>query len=392
MNEIAAIAILCDSEGTIRQVLYDGVEMFAHLSAGQPFADVVDGASIEKARAFVDAVRASGAVFDWEMNVRAGEQVTSLHFSGSATAKGLFIVGAVTRSDIAHIYEQFISVNERPPSTFPDVQQLISSRNDDSDLFNELARLNNELVTVHRELIKRNVELERLSDQKNRFVGIAAHDLRNPLQIIQGYSELLLNELFGKLTADQVKVISAIQRNSDFMLKLITDLLYISQIEAGKLQLDLQETDLIALLKRSVELNRLLAEQKEIDIVFRHDESFSSMRLDPTKIEQVVNNLISNAMKFSHRNTTIEVQAIKDDGSAVISVKDQGQGIPAEEIGNLFIPFERVSVRSTAGEPSTGLGLAIVKGIVEGHGGKIRVESTVGQGSTFSFSLPFSNL
>ena len=108
----------------------------------------------------------------------------------------------------------------------------------DSELYNELARLNNELVTAQRELIKRNIELERLNELKNEFIGMAAHDLRNPLQVIQGYSVMLLNKRFGELNAEQQQFISRHRRNSDFMVKLITDLLYISKIDAGKLKLE----------------------------------------------------------------------------------------------------------------------------------------------------------
>ena len=112
------------------------------------------------------------------------------------------------------------------------------------------------------------------------------------------------------------------------------------------------------------------------------------VRMDAFKIEQVLNNLIQNAVKFSHPDKTIDVRTEKKGGMIVVSVKDEGQGIPADELDKLFLPFQRTSVRSTGGEPSTGLGLAIVKRIVEGHGGKIWVESKPGVGSTFHFSIP----
>ena len=260
----------------------------------------------------------------------------------------------------------------------------------DNDLYNELARLNNELVTTQRELIKRNIELERLHELKNEFIGMAAHDLRNPLQVIQGYSVMLLKKRFGELNAEQEQFVSVIKRNSDFMIKLITDLLYISKIDAGKLKLEPKETDLISLLQKNIELNRLLLEQKQIRIFFVAEEDIPQVLVDPAKIEQVLNNLNSNAGKFAAPNTTVEVRAHKSNREVLISVKDEGQGIPADEIDRLFIPFENLSVKSTGGEPSTGLGLAIVKRVVEGHKGRIWVQSEVGVGSTFSFSLPLS--
>jgi signal transduction histidine kinase len=243
---------------------------------------------------------------------------------------------------------------------------------------------------MQRELIKRNIELEKLNDLKNEFIGMAAHDLRNPLQVIEGYSVLLLGKRFGELSDEQQQFISLIKKNSDFMLKLITDLLSISKIEAGKLTLEFTETDLIPLLQRTIELNRLLFEQKQIQIEFLADEGLPKVRVDATKVEQVLDNLISNAGKFSSPNSIVEVRARKNQEEIVISVKDEGQGIPANELDRLFVPFQKLSVKGTAGEQSTGLGLAIVKRIVEGHSGKVSVKSEVGVGSTFSFSLPIS--
>ncbi|HYG10440.1 MAG TPA: HAMP domain-containing sensor histidine kinase [Pyrinomonadaceae bacterium] len=390
-EEPAALALLCDTDGIVRQVLYDGLDA-AQIVAGEPFESVLDGESREKGRAFLEAVRGKGAAFDWELNLAVGGRVRSIRFSGSATADGMFIAGSATRSGVIKIYEQFSHVADTPfgdgtakgqPHTAP--AQLFDG---DTELYNELARLNNELVTAQREVIKRNIELERLNEVKNQFIGVAAHDLRNPLQVIEGYSQMLLDEHFGELTPQQHKFISVIRKNSDFMLKLITDLLYISKIEAGKLQLELKETDLIALLERNIELNRLLAEQKQINILFAHPENLPPLVVDAPKIEQVLNNLISNGIKFSHPGTTVEVLASRREKEAVVSVRDEGQGIPAEEIDKLFIPFENLSVKSTGGEQSTGLGLAIVKRIVEGHGGRIWVQSERGVGSNFSFTLP----
>lgn len=392
-EEIAAIALLCDINGVLRQIIYDGLEA-RQFVPGQPFESALDSGSIEKGREFLNTVRAKGAAFDWEMNLVVAERIKSIHFSASTTADGIFIAGAKTRSGIIRVYEQFIHIEDSPsgesapkggPGRAPSLQSDV-----DGELYDEFTRLNNELVTAQRELIKRNIELERLNELKNQFVGLAAHDLRNPLHVIEGYSKMLLDNLFGELTPEQHKFISVIRKNSDFMLKLITDLLYISKIEAGKLQLELKETDLIALLERNVELNRFLAEQKQINILFTRESNIPPLVVDAPKIDQVLNNLIGNALKFSNPHTSVVVRASRREKEAVISIEDEGQGIPADEIDRLFIPFENLSVKSTWGEQSTGLGLAIVKRIVEGHGGRIWVQSEVGVGSTFSFSLPLN--
>lgn len=391
---VAALALLCDAEGAVRQVLYDGLGV-GPAAQGQPLESILDYASDEKCRAFLDSIRAKGAAYDWEMNVPTGGRLRPLRFGGSVTADGIFVAAAATRSALTRIYEEFIRVEVAPsdaaaPEGAAPPPPGTPQPDRDSELYDELTRLNNELVTAQRELAKRNVELERLSEIKNQYIGAAAHDLRNPLQVIDGYSQMLAEGLLGGLSPQQQQVVSVIRKNSDFMLRLVTDLLHISKIEAGKLHLELQDTDLSALLESSVELNRLLAGRKQIDIMLSKGSDLPRLRVDAPKIEQVLNNLISNAVKFSHPNTTVEVRAARRERDVVVDVSDKGLGIPPEEMDILFIPFASHSVKSTAGEPSTGLGLAIAKRIVEGHGGGIWVRSEVGAGSIFSFSLPLN--
>jgi signal transduction histidine kinase len=134
----------------------------------------------------------------------------------------------------------------------------------------------------------------------------------------------------------------------------------------------------------------MLAEKKGIRLAFAPECGLPPVILDRQKIEQVLNNLVSNALKFSLPGSMVRVSASRVNGSVVVTVGDRGPGIPSEELDRLFKPFSRTSVRSTAGERSTGLGLAISRKIVEAHGGRIWAESEVGMGSTFSFSLPVS--
>lgn len=227
--------------------------------------------------------------------------------------------------------------------------------------------------------------LHALNEQKNKFLGMAAHDLRNPIGGILGYSELLLEEPLDEETAT---VVRKIQSSSQFMLRLLNDLLDLSQIESGKLELRKEPTDLEALVTQNVELNRILAHKKRITIDLRSEPGLPPLEIDPAKVEQVLSNLISNAVKYSHPDTTVTVTVERREGDVLVAVRDQGQGIPAEELHKVFQEFQKTSVQSTAGEKSTGLGLAIVQKIVDGHGGRIGVESEVGRGSTFSFTLP----
>jgi signal transduction histidine kinase/ActR/RegA family two-component response regulator len=244
-----------------------------------------------------------------------------------------------------------------------------------------------ELSVMHREMRQKNKDLEQLNEQKNQFLGMAAHDLRNPLNALLTYSNFLYDEVAEKLSIEQAEFIVHMQESSKCMLKLVTDLLDISQIEAGRLDLNLEAVNLQSIVERNVSLNRLLADQKGIAVECKTAE-MPSMMVDAQKLEQVLNNLITNAIKFSYPDSCIEVELLEGGDRALILVRDSGQGIPESEQENMFKPFQRTSVKSTAGEKSTGLGLMIVRKIVEGHGGKIWVESTVGKGSTFYVSLP----
>ncbi len=254
----------------------------------------------------------------------------------------------------------------------------------------ELQEVNQKLLEAQRELREKNKELQAANAQKDRFLGMAAHDLRNPLGHIFTVADILLEDLDGKITDQQRELLEITKTSSQFMLDLVNDLLDIAKIESGKLNLNLVETDLAALVTQNVSRNRALADKKHITLEVTVPDGLPPLMVDPGKIEQVLNNLISNAIKYSYPDTTVKIRLARGNDTVILSVADEGQGIPAEEQDKLFKPFERTSVTTTAGEKSTGLGLAIVKRIVEGHHGKIWVESEVGKGSTFYVSLPLA--
>jgi signal transduction histidine kinase len=206
--------------------------------------------------------------------------------------------------------------------------------------------------------------------------------------VILTYSGFLLEESASVLEEEQVDFLKIIQSSSEFMLDLVNNLLDISKIEAGKLQLDLTVVNLPELVRQNVSRNRILAEKKSVSILLHHDEHIPELILDGSKIEQVLNNLIGNAIKFSPPGTSIQVDLLYGSGEVRISVHDHGPGIPAGDLERIFLPFIQTGARSTGGENGAGLGLAIVKRIVEGHGGRIWIESVEAHGSTFHVLLP----
>jgi signal transduction histidine kinase len=238
------------------------------------------------------------------------------------------------------------------------------------------------------ELESQRRRLEELSKAKSELLGIAAHDLRNPIGAVKMYSSFMLGAAPEKLADSDRKFLEAILRLSNYMLTLIEDLLDLSKIEAGNLQLSLDEVDFAEVASKNVELHRILAEQKGIALELEVAGDLSPVRCDRNKMEQVLNNLITNAVKFSAGGTRVGVRISNGAGELLVRVEDQGPGVPEGEIPYLFQAFHRTGARPTGGERSTGLGLAIAKKIVEGHGGRIGVESAVGKGSTFFFALP----
>jgi two-component system, sensor histidine kinase and response regulator len=246
----------------------------------------------------------------------------------------------------------------------------------------------NFLLATYENVAAQNHELDQLNQQKNQFLGMAAHDMRNPLFVIEQFSAILTEGMIGDLSEEQAQLIDRIRANSEFMLRLVDELLDITKIESGTLQLNAKPTDLVDVIERNLGLNRVVAEAKDIALRFEPPAALPLIEVDESKLEQVLNNLISNAVKYSHNGTRVDVMLARGDGTVRLSVKDEGQGIPADEQAELFEPFHQTSVKSTEGEKSTGLGLAISKRIVVGHRGRIWVESEEGVGSTFHVELP----
>jgi len=231
-------------------------------------------------------------------------------------------------------------------------------------------------------------EVVRFNDLKNKFLGMAAHDLRNPIAVIKGYADLFEEGVLGKLTPDQKRPVRVIIQSCEKMMALINDLLDVSVIESGRLAMEMRETDLNEYLAENHRNNALVAKAKSIELILDLPPHLPKVLMDSARIDQVLSNLITNAIKFSEPHSRIVLRAVPAQDAVAISVTDQGQGIPREEASKMFQYFGTTKVRPSAGEKSTGLGLAIAKKMVEAHGGKIGVTSEPGKGAAFTFTLP----
>ncbi|MEW5820998.1 MAG: PAS domain-containing sensor histidine kinase [Cyanobacteriota bacterium] len=238
------------------------------------------------------------------------------------------------------------------------------------------------------QLKQANKKLEDLNELKNQFLGMAAHDLRNPLSVVMSFSSFLLDFNKQDLSDNQSIMIRKINNASKTMLLLINDLLDITSIESGKINLKVKKYNINEVINLDNYSMKLIANQKNIAIKVDIEPGIPDIELDLDRFNQVMENLISNAAKYSYPGTTITLHVAFVDNNLLISVIDQGQGMPHEELPKLFKPFQKTSIRPTAKESSTGLGLLIVKKIVEMHNGTITVQSEPGKGSTFTISIP----
>jgi len=248
--------------------------------------------------------------------------------------------------------------------------------------------LNQDLNNLTRQLHQANAELRDLNQLKNQFLGMAAHDLRNPIGLILNYSEFVLDEAGPRLSEEHREFLQVCVSASERMKRLIDNFLDVSVIESGKLRLDLALASVPEILEDIEPIAKMVAGKKKVTLLIFASDSTRRLRVDAAKLQQVILNLMTNAVQHSEPGHRVWLSARWDAQNLIFAVRDEGQGISDEDQKRLFTAFGRGANSKTAGERSTGLGLTIARLIVEAHGGRIWVESSPGNGSTFSFSLP----
>ena len=219
---------------------------------------------------------------------------------------------------------------------------------------------------------------------RGEFASVAAHELKGPLTPIISYAELMLRDKKLKLTGEHRRMLEVILASARQGKELVEDVMDISKLETGVMRFDMKKVQLADIIKDAVEGQRSTAEEKKITLKARMPKKLPPIHGDSRRLTQVVTNLIRNAIRFTDKGG-ITVTASRGKGKVIVSVKDTGVGIAEEDLPKLFRKFSQVGPRREGG---TGLGLAICKALVEAHGGRIWVESKLGRGSTFSFSLP----
>lgn len=232
-----------------------------------------------------------------------------------------------------------------------------------------------------------NAELRELDRLKDEFVALVSHELRTPLTSIIGYLEMVLDEGRETLDEEQLRFLRTVERNVVRLSRLVDDLLFIARLDAGRMEISARELELEPVLRESAEAARPAADGKSVTLDVEI-EPLARVAGDRARLAQLVDNLVSNAVKFTPAGGRVAIRASNGSGRVRVEVSDTGVGIPAAEVPRLFTRFYRASTARTSETPGTGLGLAISQSIAEAHGTRIEVASKPGTGTTFRFDLP----
>jgi GAF domain-containing protein len=275
-----------------------------------------------------------------------------------------------------------LSIFRRTPGSFaPEVVNLLQTFATQSVLAIQNARL-------FREIEEKGKQIEAANRHKSEFLANMSHELRTPLNAIIGFSEVLQERLFGELNEKQAEYTDDILSSGRHLLSLINDILDLSKVEAGRMELDLTKFDLPLAIDNALTLIRERATRHGIKLHYSVDDRVGEITGDERKIKQILLNLLSNAVKFTAEGGRVDVDAALADGAVEISVSDTGIGIAKEDQEAIFEEFRQAGGNYAQKREGTGLGLTLTKRFVEMHGGRIWVESEIGKGSTFTFTLP----
>jgi signal transduction histidine kinase len=254
--------------------------------------------------------------------------------------------------------------------------------------FGDQAAIAMQNAQLFREIQDKSRQLEVANKHKSEFLANMSHELRTPLNAIIGFSEVLLERLFGELNEKQDDYLKDIHASGRHLLTLINDILDLSKVEAGRMELEPSVFDIASAISNAMTLVRERAQRHGIMLGQQVDPKLGELTADERKFKQILLNLLSNAVKFTPDRGRIDVSARRESDNVVIAVHDTGIGIAAQDQAAVFEEFRQVGRDYTSKHEGTGLGLALTKKFVELHGGRIWLESEPGKGSTFTFTIP----
>ena len=375
----------------LSRVLKGRIEVFDFPTAGPD--------AIALALPWISGARITGALLLVRSVRAAARQIT-------ADISGVVLRAALLASAVGAIVAYFLSLTITGPlQKMAQAARAISkgsfkekvdveSTDELGDLAQAMNSMSDEISALIDSLTKEKEKLSALIVERTNMVSDISHDLRTPVTSIRGFVEALRDGII-KDEAERAHTLDIIHEESERLARLVDDLFYLARLESNEAPVEMTEVDLVALARRAVETVTPLAMDKELGITVATDDTVTPLGQlkvvgSPDRLTRAVLNLLDNAIKYSPRGAEVKTTLRVDGDNAVLSVTDQGPGIPDDEIPRLFERFYRADKARSRAKPGAGLGLSIAKLIAEQHGGSVRVESEVGRGSTFSILLPLA--
>jgi len=306
------------------------------------------------------------------------------------------------RIQVGHLNEQgldegHLSRLHETLSHQPDIEDLVTSLREKEQLIEqlnkELSVTNEGIIALYREIDEKNAELSRANQMKSAFLANMSHELRTPLNSILALSQILLDRIDGDLSEEQEKQVTMIHGSGEQLLQLINDILDLSRVEAGKVRIEKVWIDLPKLAQGAIATIEPVAKKKGLTLRLAAPASFPHIFADEARVRQILLNLLSNAVKFTHSGSILVSLALPANGDqeVFISVQDTGIGIAQKNLVYIFEPFHQIDNTPARKYGGTGLGLSICKQLAELMGGRIWANSALGEGSTFTFTLPMTD-
>lgn len=390
-QSVRGLALICDRNGIPQDWVRDDFGLTQPGDSPRTFIRLLDDSSHTKGLRFLSQLKGGEPVVNWELCFSVAGEPRPLSVAGLELGTETLIMAAKSSAALrAFCRELAVSKTEQSTAyldllTAWDATETVV---DDTDVYNDFMRMYNDLTRLQRESASQNAKLQRVSSEKDRILDMAAHDLRNPLNVICLLADGLTHQVAGRLTEGEQSSLVKIKETALDMGRLINNILDTARSSPGLPELLLQTGDLHQLVRDRINLIQPLAITKDISIALICEENLPKISCDLGRIQQVIDNLLGNAIKFSPMKTRVELHLQMTPHGLLMTVCDQGPGIPEDELSTIFQPFVKGTARSTQGEPSNGLGLAICVSIVEAHGAKIWAENAPQAGAAMKVLLP----
>ncbi len=427
MSIAKGFSIWCEPNGKIVKVITDTLGISANFHDGMQFPSLAGYSEVAKALSFLNEIKTRGMAFNWLINIMVGDEFKLLHFNGGVAGDYLIITGAEDGDAAGKLFEEMMLMQNEQTNA---LRAALKESSHTSEMFNQISYMNNELVSAQRELAKKNAELidanarleaaesgllqaharledhvaertaelysanqklKRAGKMKDEFLASVSHELRTPLLGILGLADVLQIGSYGPLNDRQNASLTHIQSSGRRLLEMINDILDLSRIDAGKLEIQMAPVSLTDICQASLWAISALVETKGLQSSFSISPEAIILIVDGRRLRQIITNLLSNAVKFTPQGGKLGIQVVGDRAEALvrITVWDTGIGISEQDQSRLFLPFVQLDASLARQFAGSGLGLVLVSRLAELNAGSVSVESAPGQGSRFTVTLPW---